>query len=90
MNSEYVEYIGYIAASLTTIAFFPQVYQVYKTQKTDDLSLSMFVIFTVGILCWLTYGILIKNIPIVLADTISLSTSIYILYIKIKNELHKR
>ncbi len=84
-----VEIIGLFAAFFTTIAFMPQAWQVYKTNKTDDLSLLTFVIFTSGLVCWLLYGILLKALPIILANTLTLLMSIYILYKKISNERKK-
>ncbi len=84
-----VEIIGLFAAFFTTIAFIPQALQVYKTNKTKDLSLLTFVIFTSGLICWLLYGILLKALPIILANTLTLLMSFYILYKKIKNERNK-
>ena len=84
-----VEIIGLFAAFFTTIAFMPQAWKVYKTNKTEDLSLLTFVIFTSGLICWLLYGILLKALPIILANTLTLLMSIYILYKKISNERKK-
>lgn len=79
------ELIGYIAAFLTTVAFVPQAYKVYKTNHTEDLSLSLFIIFSVGVFMWLIYGILLNNIPMTLANVITLVLSLYILYKKLNN-----
>ena len=65
------EFIGYFAAFCTTIAFIPQAYKVWKTKSTKDISLSMFIIFTTGVLSWLIYGITIANFPIILANSIT-------------------
>lgn len=77
------EYIGYFAAFCTTVAFIPQAYKVWKTKSTKDISLSMFIIFTTGVLSWLIYGISIVNFPIILANSITLTLSIFILAYKI-------
>ena len=77
------EYIGYFAAFCTTVAFIPQAYKVWKTKSTKDISLSMFIIFTTGVLSWLIYGITIANFPIILANSITLTLSIFILVYKI-------
>ena len=78
------EYIGFFAAFCTTVAFLPQALKVYKTKSTKDISLSMFIIFTVGVLSWLLYGINISDLPIILANSITLILSIFILIYKIK------
>ena len=49
--------IGLLAATLTTIAFVPQAWRIIKLRKTDDLSLTMYVLMFSGQLCWLAYGI---------------------------------
>ena len=77
------EFIGYFAAFCTTIAFMPQAYKVWKTKSTKDISLSMFIIFTTGVLAWLIYGITIANFPIILANSITLTLSVFILVYKI-------
>ena len=79
------ELVGYSAAFLTTVAFIPQAYKVFKTNHTKDLSLSLFIIFSLGVFMWLVYGIILENIPMTLANIITLLLSLYILYKKIKN-----
>ena len=78
------EYIGFFAAFCTTVAFLPQALKVYKTKSTKDISLLMFIIFTVGVFSWLVYGINISNMPIIIANSITLILSIFILFYKIK------
>ncbi len=79
----YKEFIGFLAAFCTTIAFIPQALKVWKTRSTKDISLMMFVIFSFGVLSWLVYGLLISNLPIIVANVITLTLSIYILINKI-------
>ena len=79
------EIIGYMAAFLTTIAFVPQAYKIYKTNETKDLSLSLFIIFSLGVFMWLIYGIILESVPMILANIITLFLSLYILYKKFRN-----
>lgn len=76
--------IGFLAAIFTTIAFVPQAYQVYKTRKTQDLSLGMFLLFTLGVFLWLIYGILLGAFPIIVANLITFLLALYILTMKVK------
>lgn len=84
-----IKNIGLIAACLTTISFLPQVLQVLKTKNTKSISLNMYIIFVIGVLMWLTYGILIKDLPIILANLFTGVLSSTILYYKIV-EVRKR
>jgi MtN3 and saliva related transmembrane protein len=79
------EIAGFVAAILTTAAFIPQAIQVYKTKKTDDLSLSMFVMFSVGVFLWLIYGVLILSYAVIFANIATLVLALYILSVKLLN-----
>ncbi|MFW8592505.1 SemiSWEET transporter [Glaciecola sp. 2405UD65-10] len=80
-----VDSIGLFAAILTTISFLPQVIKVIKTNDTRALSLSMYVAFVCGVALWLAYGIAKNDMPITLANAITLLFAATILSIKIKN-----
>jgi len=68
----------------TTISFLPQAIRVIKTKQTKDLSLTMYMAFTVGIFLWLVYGIMLDNLPIVIANSITLVFACTILVMKLK------
>jgi MtN3 and saliva related transmembrane protein len=76
--------IGLLAAFCTTISFFPQVIKTIKTKQTKDLSRGMYSLLTGGILLWLIYGILIENLPLIVANLITLIFSSIILLSKIR------
>lgn len=78
------EYIGFFAAICTTIAFLPQAIKVYQTKSTKDISLLMFLIFTIGVLSWLIYGFIINDYPVILANSVTLILSLFILIYKIR------
>jgi len=79
-----IKYIGFFAAFCTTIAFLPQAIKVYKTKSTKDISLYMFIIFTLGVLSWLIYGIILNDFPLILANSITFILSLFILIFKLK------
>ena len=79
------EYFGFFAAFCTTIAFLPQAFKVWKSNNTKDISLSMFIIFTIGVFSWLVYGVLIESIPIMISNFFTLIFSLFILFYIIKN-----
>lgn len=79
-----ITFIGSIAALCTTISFLPQVIKVRRTRHTADLSLPMYIIFSLGVLLWTYYGVLTGSWPIMLANTITLGLSLYIVAMKIR------
>ncbi|MBL7888154.1 MAG: SemiSWEET transporter [Bacteroidia bacterium] len=77
--------IGLLAATCTTASFVPQVVQILKTKNTQGISLGMYVIFTFGIACWLVYGFYLNELPIIIANSITLILAATILIFKIKH-----
>ncbi|MBK8562069.1 MAG: SemiSWEET transporter [Saprospiraceae bacterium] len=82
--------IGLVAAFLTTGAYVPQAVKTWRTRRTGDLSLSMFTMVFLGTVSWLVYGILKDDMPIILANTITLGTSFVILYFKLSEVVEQR
>jgi MtN3 and saliva related transmembrane protein len=76
--------VGLLGGSLTTISLIPQVVKTWKTRSTKDLSLGMLSIFTAGILLWLFYGILLREVPIILANSATLVMAAILLGFKIR------
>ena len=62
---EPVTLIGLLAACCTTVAFIPQVIQILRTGNVDGISLMMYSVFTVGVTCWLIYGLALKDLPMI-------------------------
>jgi MtN3 and saliva related transmembrane protein len=80
----FVTIIGLIAGTFTTISFFPQVIRVCKTRSTRDISLWMFLLFTIGVLLWLIYGIYLQQWPVILSNLLTLISAVIILVFKMK------
>ena len=66
-----IEYIGVMAAILTTSGFAPQVYKSLKTKAVEGVSLSIYLVLFIGMVCWLYYGIRIESISIIMANIVS-------------------
>lgn len=84
------EILGYVAATLTTASFLPQAILTIRTRDTEALSLSMYSAFTLGVFCWLIYGIYLENNVIIFANAITLFLASVILSFKIYNSFFKR
>ena len=81
--------IGFIAAFLTSMAFIPQVIKVIRDKQTDGVSLPMYLIFVTGVICWIIYGLLIKDIAILVANVVTFSLAFPVLIMVIKNRSSK-
>ncbi|HNZ86905.1 MAG TPA: SemiSWEET transporter [Methanofastidiosum sp.] len=76
--------LGLMAGSLTTISFVPQVIKTWKFKETKDISLLMYIIFFLGVFLWFSYGIIINNVPIIIANGVSLVLVFIVLMLKIR------
>ena len=83
MNSENVEFFGYFAAILTTVAFVPQLIKTLKTKKAEDVSLITLIMFITGVISWIIYGYKISSSPILIANIITFILNLFILLSKI-------
>lgn len=81
-----IEIIGYIAASCTAVSFLPQAILVYKTNRTEGISLNMFLIFCSGLIAWLVYGFMLSAMPIIFANAFTLVLAGYILFKKLQHQ----
>ncbi|UMB59741.1 SemiSWEET transporter [Lutibacter sp. A80] len=78
------EIISLIAAALTTTSFIPQVVKAWKTKSTESLSLPMFIIFFVGIILWLIYGIHLNSLAMILSNIITGILALLLIILKLK------
>ena len=77
--------LGLAAGTLTTVAVVPQVIKAARTRNTRDLSLAMFLTSDVGVLLWLAYGILLGEVPIIVANAVTASLLSAIVFLKLKH-----
>ena len=77
-------FLGLAAAFCTTVAFVPQVVKTWTTRSTADISLSMFLVLVIGIVLWLAYGTLLGDVPLIVANGITLILAGIILGLKLR------
>ena len=75
---------GYVAATLTTLAFVPQAVKTLRTRDTRSISLQMYVVFRIGIAFWLAYGLVLHSWPMIVSNIITLVLSAAILAMKLR------
>ena len=78
-----IEFFGYLAAILTTVAFLPQLIKTLKTKKAEDVSLITLIMFISGVGFWIIYGYEISSSPILVANIITFILNLFILISKI-------
>ena len=84
MNSLVIDIRGYVAAAFGTALMLPQVYKTYKTKRVEDLSLVMIYVYIINCALWLTYGAMLKSLPMVLCNAMAELIAIIQLILKIQ------
>ena len=80
-----LEWLGYLAATCTTLSFVPQAVKTIRTRNTSGISLGMYVVFTVGLCFWLAYGIVLGSWPMLLSNVVTLALALVILALKLRH-----
>ncbi len=86
MNGFLGEMVGYLSGACTTLAFLPQAIKSIRTKNVSGLSLSMYIIYCLGLALWILYGIYLNSFQIMLFNSITLVFNGIILYMIVKNK----
>ncbi len=78
------EIFGFIGGAFITIAMIPQVYRLFKLKSAHEISLTFTLLFLVGGLFWLTYGILTNSPSITYANSVNIVLVALMLFAKLK------
>ncbi|MEO6263858.1 MAG: SemiSWEET transporter [Luteimonas sp.] len=78
------EWIGYVAAILTTLSFVPQAIKIIRSKDTRGISLGMYAVFTVGVAFWLAYGVVLGSWPMILSNIVTFALAVTILGLKLR------
>jgi MtN3 and saliva related transmembrane protein len=79
-----VTILGLVAGTLTTLSFLPQLLKAWKSRSTHDISIGMFLLLAVGIMLWIVYGIVTADVPVIVANTVTLVFVSLILALKLR------
>ncbi len=79
------EWLGAVAATLTTLSFVPQAARIIRTRETHAISLWMYVAFTVGVCFWLAYGVALRSWPMILSNAVTIALAATILALRLRH-----
>jgi MtN3 and saliva related transmembrane protein len=81
---ELSDMLGYAAATLTTFSFVPQAWRTFKTKDVSGISTRMYAVFTLGVAVWLAYGIVLGEVPMMIANSTTLVLACAVLVMKVR------
>lgn len=73
--------IGSTAAALTMFGFIPQISTVLKRKSAKDLSPVTLFQLSLGVSLWIAYGIHLRNVVIITANSVTLLTLVILLFL---------
>jgi MtN3 and saliva related transmembrane protein len=85
------EVIGIIAGVFTSVSLLPQLVKIIKEKKAKDLSYGMLIVLLIGLGCWIWYGVLREDWPIIVTNGFSfiINSLMIVFTIKYKEKGHK-
>ena len=83
-SRELIEMVGFLAGTITTASFGPQLIAVYRQKSAKDLSWSYLAMFSTGVSLWLVYGLMLAAPPIIVANAVTLALLVGIIVLKLK------
>jgi MtN3 and saliva related transmembrane protein len=76
--------LGLLAAALTTGCWLPQLLRSWRTRSTMDVSWVYLAVLSAGLSLWLTYGVLMGDPVIVLANALALTAIAVLASMKVR------
>ena len=81
---DWKEVLGFFGGLLTTGGMVPQVWRLYKLRSAREISLAFVSFFIIGIMFWLSYGILLGLASLIIWNSIGLALGFAMLYAKLR------
>ena len=81
---KFIDLLGAAAATLTTGCFIPQVVRLWRTRNAEGISLVTFSAFSVGVVLWLAYGVIMEAWPIIFSNGITLVLTFAIIVLTVR------
>lgn len=78
-----VTHLGLLAGAITTAAGIPQVVKAYRSKRVRDISIWQPILLNIGMVLWLIYGVLLKDLPLIAANAVSIACYSMLMFMKI-------
>ena len=83
-NGGFTTVLGLVAGTLTTLSFLPQLLKAWKSRSTHDISFGMLALFSAGLVLWIVYGLIVADVPVIMANSVTLVFVGLILFLKLR------
>lgn len=76
--------VGLLASIGTSVSLLPQLFKIIKEKQAEAISLGMLLVLFAGLSLWIWYGILQKDMILIIANAFSLLINIILAILTIK------
>lgn len=90
MDEWVIQAIGIAAGVCTAVSLIPQIVKIQKEKKAQDISLAYLIVLLLGLILWIVYGVLRKDIPVIATNVVSVIINLTTMYLGIKYKSNTR
>jgi len=83
-NGGFTTVLGLVEGTLTTLSFLPQLLKAWQSRSTHDTSFGMLALFSAGLVLWIVYGAIVPDVPVIMANSVTLVFVGLILVLKLR------
>lgn len=87
---DWIQVLGLAAGICTSSSMLPQLIKTAKEKKAEEVSIWMLLILLVGVCGWIAYGLLRKDMPIIVTNAFSLLLNVVMIVLRVKYGGEKR
>jgi MtN3 and saliva related transmembrane protein len=84
MTSLLINVIGTGAALCSMGSFAPQALKIQRERDASSVSMPMYIVTVVGFTLWVTYGVLLRSLPLVASNLVCMALAAWILVLKLR------
>jgi MtN3 and saliva related transmembrane protein len=84
LGMNYVDMIGFLAGTLTTFAYVPQIIKTLRRKSANDLSRGWLLTAIVGSALWAVYGFMVISSPMFIMSIATVLLALGLLCLKLK------
>ena len=66
-----ITFLGLASGAMTTASMLPQINRAIRSGSTNDLSWSWLMLFAIGVIGWITYGLLTSDLAITISNLVT-------------------
>lgn len=81
---EFELYIGLLAGICTAMSLLPQLIKIIRDKKANAISYGMLGILMFGLICWVVYGVIKNDFPIIITNSVSILLNVMIVFFTVR------